>query len=56
MYRVFKVQIEMEPNMDRFISKTDRDGESLLVELEKPAKSDSAKLKKLLTTLLSNNQ
>lgn len=54
MYRVFKVQIEMEPNMDRFISKTDRDGESLLVELEKPAKSDGAKLKKLLTNLLSD--
>ena len=53
MYKLFLTQLEIEPNMGRFESKAERDGQSLVVELDQPKKSDAAKLKQLLTKLLT---
>lgn len=53
MYKLFIAQLEIEPNMGKFESRAERDGQSLIVEIDHPKKSDATKLKKLLNTLLN---
>ena len=48
MYKLFKMQVELDPKGHRFEGKTSRDGQTLIVELQRPKASDIEQMKKRL--------
>ncbi len=54
MYKLFKTQLDLEPNLSDFAGTVARDGQILTVELDSPKSKDAAKIKKFLTSLFGN--
>ena len=55
MYRLFKMQLEINPSLLKFEGKTAREGQLLILELERPTPKDASKIRKILTTLLESS-
>lgn len=53
MYKLFIAQLAINSNQSKFVGKSTRADQTLIVELAKPTKSDAPKLKKLLEALFS---
>ena len=51
MYKLFIAQLTINSNQAKFVGKSTRDNQTLIVELANPTKSDAPKLKKLLKAL-----
>ena len=53
MYKLFIAQLELDPTLERFSNRAEREGQTLVVELDKPQLSDAAKIKKILNVLFN---
>ena len=51
MYKLFIAQLAINSSQSKFVGKSTREDQTLIVELEKPTKNDAPKLKKLLEAL-----
>jgi hypothetical protein len=53
MYKLFIAQLELDPTLERFSNRAEREGQTLVVELDKPQLSDAVKIKKILNVLFN---